>query len=489
MAIDFQELREREFSRLDAEAHVYLDYTGSGLYSESQIRRHADTLTRSVYGNPLDYTGSGLYSESQIRRHADTLTRSVYGNPHSRNPTSQAATRMVDEVRERLLRFFDADPDEYEVVFTPNATGALKLVGEAYPFEPGSRFVLTADNHNSVNGIREFAAAHGAEILYIPLSKGLQIPTVQEHLESADRTCSNLFVFPAQSNFSGVKHPLEWISAAQEHGFDVFLDAAAFAPTSSLNLRKCRPDYVALSFYKMFGFPTGVGALLARRSALKKLRRPWFCGGTVRFVSAQHGVQLPHVTGRAFEDGTLNFLDIAAIPLGLDFLEQIGMEQVNAHVMGLTRATLQHFDRLVHSNGAPMIGIYGPSSCENRGATIAFNVLDAEGELIDFRSVEERANQANLSLRTGYFCNPGAAEFAFEHPDDEIRRCASAFTAENFTIQQFSVCLNRRPVGGVRISFGIASTHGDMDRLFEVISSFRDFVGSRITQTATSAPS
>ncbi|CAN5621752.1 aminotransferase class V-fold PLP-dependent enzyme [soil metagenome] len=449
MAIDFQELRDREFSRLDAEAHVYLDYTGSGLYSESQIRRHAEVLTHNVYGNP-----------------------------HSRNPTSLAATRMVDEVRERLLGFFDADAADYEVVFTPNATGALKLVGESYPFQPGSRFVLTADNHNSVNGIREFAAAHDAEVLYIPLQKGLQIPSVQEHLGGVDHGCPNLFVFPAQSNFSGVKHPMEWVASAQGLGYDVFLDAAAFAPTSSLKLREFKPDYVALSFYKMFGFPTGVGALLARRSALKKLRRPWFCGGTVRFVSAQPGVQLPHVTGRAFEDGTLNFLDIAAIPLGLDFLEEIGMERVNARVMWLTETILQHFRELTHSNGAPMICVYGPSTCENRGATVAFNVLDPQGELVDFRSVEERANQENLSLRTGYFCNPGAAEFAFEHPDDEIRRCASTFTAESFSIQQFSVCLNRRPVGGVRISFGVASTIGDMDRLLQVLTSFRDVVQS-----------
>jgi molybdenum cofactor sulfurtransferase len=444
MEIDFEELREREFGRLDAEGHVYLDFTGSGLYSESQIRRQAELLSQSVFGNP-----------------------------HSRNPTSLAATRMVDGVRERLLTFFNADPAEYEVIFTLNATGALKLVGEAYPFESGSRFVLTADNHNSVNGIREYAAAHAAEIRYIPLESGLRIASVRESLWEADPDRANLFVYPAQSNFSGVKHPMEWIEEAQSLGYDVFLDAAAFAPTSAVDLSRHHPDYVAFSFYKMFGFPTGVGALLARHDALKKLRRPWFCGGTVRFVSAQPGVQLSHVTGRAFEDGTLNFLDIAAIPHGLDFLERIGMERVNARVMELTAALLEELHGLKHADGAPMICIYGPNSPVGRGATVAFNVLHPDGQLVDFRTVEERANQANLSLRTGYFCNPGAAEFAFEHPDDEIRRCASTFTPENFTIQQFSVCLNRRPVGGVRVSFGIASTRADLDRLIEVLSSFR----------------
>lgn len=445
MTRSFEELRAREFGRLDAEGHVYLDYTGSGLYAESQVRRHAELLSRLVLGNP-----------------------------HSRNPTSQAATRMVDGVRQRLLSFFDADPAEYEVVFTLNATGALKLVGEAYPFEPGSRFVLTADNHNSVNGLREFATAHDADVRYIPLGPGLRIASVAEQLAGARPDRCNLFVFPAQSNFSGVKHPLEWVEQARSLGYDVFLDAAAFAPTSRVSLRDCRPDYVAFSFYKMLGFPTGVGALLARHDALRKLRRPWFCGGTVRFVAAQPGVQLPHVTGRAFEDGTLNFLDIAAIPIGLDFLEEIGMEAVNEHVMGLTGRSLAAFREMRHANGAPMIRVYGPGTAENRGATIAFNVLRADGELVDFRLVEERANAANLSLRTGYFCNPGAAEFAFEHPDEEVRRCAATFTPEDFSIQQFSVCLNHLPVGGVRISFGIASTERDLARLLEVLGSFRE---------------
>src|SRR5690606_24466124 len=92
MNISFPDLRAREFSRLDAGGHVYLDYTGSGLYAESQVRRHAALLADAVLGNP-----------------------------HSRNPTSSACTARVDAVRARVLDFFEADPEEYEVVFTLNA--------------------------------------------------------------------------------------------------------------------------------------------------------------------------------------------------------------------------------------------------------------------------------------------------------------------------------------------------------------------------------
>jgi len=124
------ELRRDDFARLDAGGHVYLDYTGAGLYADSQLREHLDLLRQNVFGNP-----------------------------HSLNPTSAAMTELVERARTAVLEFFRASPDEYVAIFTPNATGGLRLVGEAYPFQPGDRFLLTFDNHNSVNGIASSPAS------------------------------------------------------------------------------------------------------------------------------------------------------------------------------------------------------------------------------------------------------------------------------------------------------------------------------------------
>ena len=93
-------------------------------------------------------------------------------------------------------------------------------------------------------------------------------------LDRADRSRPNLFAFPAQSNFSGVKHPLSLIDAAHRRGWHVLLDAAAFVPTNRLDLREVSPDFVAVSFYKMFGYPTGVGCLLIRNDAMRVLAAP-----------------------------------------------------------------------------------------------------------------------------------------------------------------------------------------------------------------------
>ncbi|MCA9794170.1 MAG: aminotransferase class V-fold PLP-dependent enzyme, partial [Candidatus Eremiobacteraeota bacterium] len=348
-----EQLRQSEFSRLDRARHVYLDYTGSGLYAESQIRRHSQWLLENVLGNP-----------------------------HSENPTSSLSTEAVEACRRKILAFFKADPREYEVVFTANASQALKLVGESYPFRPGATFLLTFDNHNSVNGIREYDRARGATTRYLPLTlPELRVDEalLEDYLEERDSNLDNLFAYPAQSNFSGVRHPLTWIEKAQQHGWDVLLDAAAFVPTAALDLSRWHPDYVALSFYKMFGYPTGVGALVARKAALAKLHRPWFAGGTIRMASVQSDRYLPAAVPAAFEDGTLDFSNIPAVTLGLELLEKVSYQQLGGHIHQLTGWLLDHLTQLQHPNGNPVVRIYGPTTTEARGGTIALNFLAPDG--------------------------------------------------------------------------------------------------------------
>ena len=445
MSAWFSELRAREYARLDQSGHVYLDYTGSGLYADSQVQRHAALLHDQVLGNP-----------------------------HSLSPTSEASTHHVEEARRRVLRFFRADPSEYAVIFTSNATTAAKLVGEAYPFAPGSTFVLTADNHNSVNGIREFARARGAAISYLPLDEELRASALPEQLPRAAAPGPHLFAYPAQSNFTGVKHPLEWVALAHERGYDVLLDAAAFVPTNPLDLSALAPEFVIISFYKMFGYPTGVGALLARLATLERLRRPWFAGGTVRFASAQNQLHLLKDNAEAWEDGTPDFLAIAAVPFGLDLLESTGMNEVRAHVLALTGTLLLELGALRHDNGAPMVRIYGPAGMDMRGATVAFNLLDPDGRLEDSDTVQAAATAANISLRSGCFCNPGAAEYAFHYSGPDSRHCLQAIPAAEFSLQRFAECMGGVPVGALRASLGMPTNAADIARLIELLRSFRN---------------
>jgi selenocysteine lyase/cysteine desulfurase len=374
-----------------------------------------------------------------------------------------------------VLEFFDASPDEYAVIFTPNASGACRLVGESYPFRRGTRFVLLADNHNSVNGLREYARRSGARPVYVPIT-GTGLRTGEQAVRSALgglRRRGGLFAYPAQSNFTGVQHPLEWIELAHSRGYDVLLDAAAFLPANRLDLSVLRPDFVAVSWYKVFGYPTGVGCLLARRSALARLRRPWFSGGTIHAVSVLGGWHTMASDETAFEDGTLNFLSIPDVINGLDWIRAIGISEIHTRVAHLTRLLLTALTGLRHDNGAPMIRLYGPADPERRGGTIAFNLLTPSGELIDERLVARDAAAANISLRTGCFCNPGVGEAAFHIDEHLLRRAAR--TSTPLTLDAYLNALGLPTGGAIRASVGPATTPADLTRCTDFLTrTYRD---------------
>ncbi|CEJ86277.1 hypothetical protein VHEMI04061 [[Torrubiella] hemipterigena] len=185
-------LRFKQYAYLDTDSHIYVDYTGAGLAAKAQYAAHAHRLSESVFGNP-----------------------------HSSNPTSLSSTEQIEATRVRVLRYFHADPAEYAVIFTANATAAARLVGEAYPFTRSSKLLLTSDNHNSIVGIREFARRCRAKAVYIPMAGSeLRIETdtviqaLKEQRPGPFMTAKSLFAYPAQSNFSGVRHSLHWISQA-----------------------------------------------------------------------------------------------------------------------------------------------------------------------------------------------------------------------------------------------------------------------------------
>jgi len=449
--------------------------TGMALLDELRVTDFARLdLTGTVY---LDYTGAGLYAESQLAEHFELLREHVFGNPHSVNPTSSAMTELVERSRAAVLDFFAASPDEYVAVFTPNATGALRLVGEAYPFRAGDRFLLTFDNHNSVNGLREFARVRGAETTYVPTAAPeLRVDgdLLDRYLAEVGGEHHNLFAYPAQSNFSGVHHPLEWIDRAHEHGWRVVLDAAAFVPTNRLDLSRFHPDFVPISFYKLFGWPTGVGALLARREALDELERPWFSGGTIVAAFVQRDWHQWAPGAAHFEDGTVNFLNLPAVEIGLRHLDRIGIDTVHARVEELGTQLLEVLAALRHSSGAPAATVYGPRDFDRRGATIAFNFLRTDGVVVDERYVDRVAARHRISLRTGCFCNPGAGEVAFTISRETL---VGGEFGEGMTLDDYVEAIGLPSGGAVRASLGLASNAADIRRFAAFAQEFVDLAG------------
>ncbi|TFK21982.1 methyltransferase type 11 [Coprinopsis marcescibilis] len=466
------------------ENQAYQDFLRD--YPEYRLTWILDTLRRTDFSRLeqtgetyVDYMGGSLYPESLIRVHADFLSSSVLGNTHSISNSSKMSLNYANEARAAVLSFFQASP-EYTVIFTANATTALKLVGEAYPFIGGSSYVMPVDSHNSVNGIREYASYRGAKCAYIPamLTGGLDLEAAKNTLlrfrpRNKDLTPS-LFALTAQSNVSNSKSPLSIAEYASSLGYHVLLDAAALVPTSSFSLAENPVDAMAISFYKMFGFPTGIGALIVKRSFLAELKRPWFSGGTVDIVQVPgHVVTMSSALHEQFEDGTINYLMLPAVVDGLRFITAY-MPFLPLRLSCLLNYLITSLLNLRHdTNGAPLVKILSkiPSrrlrsigTSADTGFLVSFLFFDPSGSIVPNSFVEYTASKQNISLRTGCVCNPGGSA-ALLGLSTEMANLYPGVTLEDFESRM------GRELGVVRVSLGLASDFQDVQRVIRFATS------------------
>ena len=155
-------------------------------------------------------------------------------------------------------------------------------------------FAYLQDNHTSVLGMREIISKNGVNTNSISHKAAFEI--FKQNPKGSTLTCdtSSLFVYSAQCNFSGLKYPLYWIDKVKQGYLNSFLktnskwyillDAACFASTNDLDLSVFKPDFLCISFYKLFGYPSGLGALLVRNSSAHTLKKLYYGGGTVNVV-------------------------------------------------------------------------------------------------------------------------------------------------------------------------------------------------------------
>ena len=231
-----------------------------------------------------------------------------------------------------------------------------------------------------MNGIREFARAKGCATTYVPIvlpDMRVDDAELASHLRAhaAATACLPIRRNRTSRACSIRSTGFRW---RRSSGWDVLLDAAAFTPTNRLDLGRWKPDFVSQSFYKMFGYPTGVGCLIARKKALAKLRRPWFAGGTITVASVQGDKFYLAEGASAFEDGTPNYLALPAVEFGLQYLSQIGIDTIHTRVRCLTGWLIERLSALRHADGAPLARIYGPRSDTRRGGTVTFNFYDRD---------------------------------------------------------------------------------------------------------------
>jgi len=414
-----------------------------------------------------DWTGAALPPVSLIQEWSAHLSTTLLGNPHSGHAPSLRAAAEMNEVREAVLRYLHAPPDEYEVIFTSGATGSIRLL-EHYEFG-GGQLLLTADNHNSVHGLRETAKRAGALVTYAPI-KGVKEGLILDEKELSfllshprSRTGNRLFAYPAKSNYSGNIHNLQWVEYAHKCGWDVMLDAAAFLANDQLDLSLVKPDFVPISFYKLFGFPTGVGAMVVHRRMFPKLHKKHFAGGAIMLVSVQRDFFVPEAQGSArFEDGSPNFGMIGAVKNGLDFLESLGDRK--AHSVAVATGVWNTIYRRKDPETGAQIAIHTPRGND----IIAFSVVK-NGKVVNPGLFEKLASDLGLFVRVGCFCNPGVNEKIHGYSVDGVVPYATdevVFDPEE--TKRRRQLFAGTAVGSIRASFGYANTMADVIRFAEI---------------------
>jgi len=352
-----------------------------------------------------------------------------------------------------------------------------------------------------VLGIREYVLNHGGQFEDFNEEQVEKWLSSESEASTTDQQPNyHLFAFPAEDNFAGVKYPLEWIERVQAKSIDtdiwkVMLDAAAFVPTQPLSLTDYPADYVSISFYKLFGYPTGLGALIVKVDAIDFLKKVFWAGGSVALATSHDNFHvLKCRPTERFEDGTVAFLDIISLKHGFQQIEKMGgIRSIQAHVQCLTEWMYDALSSLKHSNGEPLVKIFGKhgmsDSRELQGGILNFEILGSDGKILSYKSFEREAARSGFHIRTGIECNPGAAYNYIgvkeaeveslaglsEGCDDEVEYIQverpndiSMFSSVDITeLNQLpeetvqNAKLVNVPLGSVRVSLGYMSTFED----------------------------
>ncbi|EXJ96399.1 selenocysteine lyase [Capronia coronata CBS 617.96] len=430
----------------------------------------------------LDHAGTTLYAKSLIEAYSRELTGNLFGNPHSASASSQLSSRRIDDIRLQALRFFNADPDEFDLVFVANATAAIKLVGDALRDQGnGFRYHYHGEAHTSVVGLREIAAL-GSSCLANDREVDDWLSKVGPDAKVNHKDVS-LLAYPAQSNMTGRRLPLQWCRRVNETrtstGSPIFtlLDAAALVSTAPLDLSDSltAPDFIALSFYKIFGFPD-VGALIVRKTSGHILRRrKYFGGGTVDMVTmfgdTWHAKKESSLHS-CLEDGTLPFHNIIALQVAFDTHRRIygSMTNISRHTTFLASVLRRRLQSLKHGNGSQVCTIYTDNFSLNnsQGPVITFNLRDKQGNYVSNTEVEKLAIVKNIQFRTGGLCNPGGVAYHLGLSTEEMQRNYAAGQRCGGDNDIFG----GKPTGAIRVSLGPMSNLKDVETLVSFVHEF-----------------
>lgn len=363
------------------------------MYDINKVRADFPILGREVYGKPLVYIDNGATTQKP-RVVVDAMVDEYYSvnaNVHRGvHFLSQQATELHEAGRETVRRFINARSTN-EIIFTRGTTESINLLASSFVEEmmdEGDEVIIsTMEHHSNIVPWQLMAARRGIAIKVIPINdRGELLLNEYEKLFS-ERT--KLVSVTHVSNVLGTVNPVkQMIAMAHEHGVPVMIDGAQGVPHAAVDVQDLDVDFYAFSGHKVYG-PTGVGVLYGKEEWLDRLP-PYQGGGemiqTVTFEKTTFN-ELPF----KFEAGTPDFVATTALARAIDYVTELGMENIAAYEHELTQYAMQ---RLKEIPGMRLIG-----EAAEKSSVVSFLVGNIHhfdmGTLLD---------RLGIAVRTGHHC-------------------------------------------------------------------------------------
>ena len=361
----------------------------------AKIRQDFPILTRKVNDKTLVYLDNAATSQKPVQVTAAIVD---YYNRYNANihrgihTLSEEATEAYESVREKVREFIDA-PETREIVYTRGTTESINLVAYSWGRQnvlPGDEIVLTAmEHHANLVPWQQLAAEREAKLVFLELNADGEIDLEEARKKIGPKT--RLVAITLMSNVMGTIVPVRDIARiAHQFGAVVLVDGAQGIPHLPTSVRDLECDFLAFSLHKMLG-PTGVGILWGKAAILEKMP-PFMTGGDM--ISSVHREkstwnELPW----KLEAGTPNIADVIASGTAIDYLKNLGMENIRAHEIEMTDYALKALQKLGN------VKIYGPLDATKRGGVVAFNFADVHPH-----DLGQILNDSGIAIRAGHHC-------------------------------------------------------------------------------------
>lgn len=363
------------------------------MYDLSQVRQDFPILSREVYKRPLVYLDNAATTQKP-RPVVEAMTEEYYSvnaNVHRGvHYLSQLATDLHEAAREAVRAFIHARSTA-EIIFTRGTTESLNLVafsyGQAFLREGDEVIVTVMEHHSDIVPWQLLRDRTGIVLKVVPMSDEGVLDL--EAYEKLFTPRTKLVCAVHVSNVLGTVNPVrEMAATAHAHGAHFLVDAAQSVPHFPVDVQQLDCDFLVFSGHKIYG-PTGIGVLYGKEELLEQMP-PYQGGGEmIARVTFEHTTyeRLPF----KFEAGTPDYVATHGLTAALNYVSQLGMEQIHEHEQELTRYAMEQMAQI------PGMKLYG--TAPGKDAVVAFNVGDIHP--LDLGTLLDRLG---IAIRTGHHC-------------------------------------------------------------------------------------